>query len=95
MLCIVLFVYVIVIFKQYTTPAPPPLSPSLINPRNATLVSLNLCFSNQNAPCVKVIWVFFQLLLCLLHLLWDVLCCRLQTHKKHSTGEIMALHELR
>lgn len=41
-------------------------------------MSLNLCFSNQNAPCVKVIWVFFQLLLCLLHLLWNIFSCSLQ-----------------
>lgn len=54
--------------------------PILIKNQEYNSVSLNLCFSNQNAPCVKVIWIFFQLLLCLFHLLWNILRCRLQNN---------------
>lgn len=62
---------------------PPHPSPNSL-PQECNPVSLNLCFSNQNAPCVKVIRVFFQLLFCLLHLLWDILCRCLQQNK--NTG---------
>lgn len=58
---------------------PPPRS-HFNQTREYDSVSLNLCFSNQNAPRVKVIWVLFQLLLCLLHLLRDVLRRSLQNN---------------
>lgn len=72
---------------------PPPPAPQFAWPQEYNSVSLNLCFSNQNAPCVKVIWVFFQLLLCLLHLLWNILSCSLQNDTngagqwRHSTEQ--------
>lgn len=59
---------------------PPVPSQNMLPPgrKECNPVSLNLCFTNQYAPSVEVIWIFFQLLLCFLHLLWDVLCCLLR-----------------
>lgn len=71
----------ILLYYLWLRPKPLPHPyPILIENREYNSVSLNLCFSNQNAPCVKVIWVFFQLLLSLLHLLWNILRCSLQNN---------------
>lgn len=75
----------------HSPPLPATLDPVCLEPQEYNSVSLNLCFSNQNAPSVKVIWVFFQLLLCLLHLLWDVLGSRLQNDKGES-GTMVSMH---
>lgn len=64
-----------VYMKQHQIRPPVP-SQNMLPPgkKECNPVSLNLCFTNQYAPSVEVIWIFFQLLLCFLHLLWDVLC---------------------